>query len=70
MKKKTKKYIAYWSTVLITITTSWFIWKTWQKIDMLLGEGNLPYMIAGGIVLIAILFGLGHYSFKKLIQRL
>jgi len=73
MKKKTKKYWKYQLTWLLSfailVTGSWFVWKTWDKVDTLLGGGNLPYIIAGAIVFIAIVFGIGHLTFKKFAEK-
>lgn len=69
MKNKTKKYISYWTTFFIAVSSSWFVWKTWDKVDLLLGDGNIPYMVAGGVLLLAIVFGIGHFSFKKLVDK-
>ncbi|MBU0894862.1 MAG: hypothetical protein KKF48_02585 [Nanoarchaeota archaeon] len=69
MKKKTKKYLSYWVVTFVMITASWFVWKTWDKVDMLIGQGNTAYLIAGGIILVAIIFGIGHFSFKKLVEK-
>lgn len=60
---------SFWVILFIGITASWFTWATWDKVNTLLGNGNLAYMIAGLIILLAILFGLGHWSFKKLAER-
>ncbi len=69
MKKKTKKYLSYWLTFLIAVSSSWFVWKSWQKLDLLFGNGNIAYFIAGGILFVAIVFGIGHFSFKKLVEK-
>jgi len=60
---------SFWIVLTVGIIFSWFIWSTWDRINTLLGEGNLPYMIAGLIVLLAILIGVGGWSFKKLAER-
>lgn len=48
---------------------SWFIWKTWDKLNTWIGEGNLAYIIAGIIIILAVVLGLGHWSFKKVLER-
>lgn len=73
MKKKTKKYLKYqgiWLvTLFVTLTASWFVWKTWERIDNLLGNSILPYIVAGIIVLVAVIFGIGHFTFKKFVEK-
>jgi len=67
MKKKTKRQLSYWFTLAIAVTTSYFVWLSWNKLTDYFGDSDLVWMITGGIVLVALI--IGHFGFKTLAEK-
>ena len=67
MKKKYKKITSYWITLFVGVTLAYFIWLTWDRLTVWIGNSNIVWMITGGIVVLAIV--LGHFSFKKIAKK-
>lgn len=67
MKKKQKKELAFWITVILGVTFAYFVWLTWNKLTEYIGDSNTVWFITGSIVLVGIMTG--YFSWKKVISR-
>jgi len=47
----------HWLSLFILVTFGFFMWKVWDKLNTMLGDGNQTIIITGLIVLIGILLG-------------
>ena len=66
-KFKFKRELGYWINLFIGVTLALFVWLTWKKLTLWVNNDNLVWMIAGGIVFIAILKG--RYSVKGVLKN-
>ena len=67
IKKKTKLKISMCITLFVGITFAFFMWISWQKLTILLGNSNLVWVISGGVVLVAIIFG--YFGIDRIVKR-
>ena len=68
LKKKSKKLLkSFWVSIVIAVSFSWFIWKTWDIFNELMGGGYTAYIIIGIFILFLII--IGHFSIKKIVKR-
>jgi len=57
----------FWITFAIGVTFAYFMWLTWQKLTIWIGDSNIVWIITGVIVLVALLTGF--ISFKKVAEK-
>lgn len=57
VKKKNIKKINSIISVFAGVTLAYFVWISWQKLNLLLGNSNLVWSIAGIIVILSVVFG-------------
>ena len=66
--KLVKKILrSYWISLFIGVSTAYFVWLTWDKLTLLVGDSNIIWF--GLLALIVLLIVLGHYNFKKIAEK-
>lgn len=66
-QKQSKLKGAFWITLFVGVTFSYFLWITWEKLTLWIGNSWVVWGITGLIVLMAILTG--YFSFNKIISK-
>ena len=67
MKKITRAKISMSISVFAGVAFAYFIWLSWTKLIILIGDSNIVWGITGAIVLLAI-FG-GYFGVNKIAKR-
>ncbi len=67
MKKRNKLKASFLATLFVGVSFSYFIWLSWRKLTDFIGDTNIVWIITGGIVFLAIIFG--YFSVDKVAKK-
>lgn len=67
MKRNIKAKIAMVVSLSAGVTFAYFMWLTWSKLTLWIGDSNVVWGITGGLVLLFIFFGT--FGINKIVKK-